>query len=293
MGDTPIFSRNVEYFLRCSDFRSFREAAHYLGITQPALSESIRQLETQLGVRLFERSRGGIVLTRTGKGILDELRPLREASLKKVKALIEKPSQPILRIGAQEHFARKVLFPHVAKLGSGFPPMRVYLGDVFKLHRAVEEGHIDFGFFVRTDISASLVYRKIRDERYAIMGLTTRFAHIAKAKSMDDLKGEPWIDGRYRVGDIFAGSLHVVIEDQMSAKLATLAGMGIVSNYLDVFTDEELKRLTFAPFKPTANSPENPFFPSHTPPALYLVHRKKIGAEIKQYADGLFRAFRK
>jgi len=62
--------RELRHFLAIAETRSFRRAAEALRLTQPALSKSIRGLETELGVRLFERHRDGVVLTSVGEVML-------------------------------------------------------------------------------------------------------------------------------------------------------------------------------------------------------------------------------
>lgn len=62
--------RQLNQFLTVVETRSFRKAAERLHIAQPPLSTGIRRLEEDLGVRLFERGRRGVLLTEAGKAIL-------------------------------------------------------------------------------------------------------------------------------------------------------------------------------------------------------------------------------
>lgn len=62
--------RALRHFLAVAESRSFRRAAESLRLTQPALSKSIRALELELGVQLFERHRDGVVLTPAGETLL-------------------------------------------------------------------------------------------------------------------------------------------------------------------------------------------------------------------------------
>ncbi|MCT7378135.1 LysR family transcriptional regulator [Chelativorans salis] len=59
--------RALRYFVSVADNRSFSKAALQLRIGQPALSRSVKQLEQDLGARLFDRSRNGIEMTRSGR----------------------------------------------------------------------------------------------------------------------------------------------------------------------------------------------------------------------------------
>ncbi|WP_432989419.1 LysR family transcriptional regulator [Dactylosporangium sp. CA-233914] len=74
-----VESRPVRYFVAVAEEGSFTRAAARLGIAGPALSRAIRNLETELGVRLFERSTRVVELTEPGVVLLTHARPALEA----------------------------------------------------------------------------------------------------------------------------------------------------------------------------------------------------------------------
>jgi LysR family pca operon transcriptional activator len=67
MVDGRIKLRHLQCFLAVAQQRSIQQAADTLSVTQPAVSKSLRELESILGVRLFERGRRGTVATRDGE----------------------------------------------------------------------------------------------------------------------------------------------------------------------------------------------------------------------------------
>lgn len=72
-----ISSRNLGYLLTLAEFRHFGRAAESLGISQPALSRSLQALESEFGVRLFERNRrDGVEPTVFGKLLIERGRSL-------------------------------------------------------------------------------------------------------------------------------------------------------------------------------------------------------------------------
>jgi DNA-binding transcriptional LysR family regulator len=60
----------LQYFVEVAKYRSFSVAAQHLHISQPSISQAISNLEEELNVKLFERSRSGIQVTETGQSLL-------------------------------------------------------------------------------------------------------------------------------------------------------------------------------------------------------------------------------
>src|SRR5688572_4091131 len=72
--------RHVHAFMAIAEDLSLRKAARRLGVSQPALSRQVQQLEQELGLTLFVRHPDGIELTHHGALMLDQARRLSEAA---------------------------------------------------------------------------------------------------------------------------------------------------------------------------------------------------------------------
>jgi len=70
--------RQIEYFVAIAEASSFRRAAERLQVSQPTLTNQILSLEESFGLQLFERSRGGTVLTAVGRDLVENSRRLLE-----------------------------------------------------------------------------------------------------------------------------------------------------------------------------------------------------------------------
>src|SRR5258708_39055226 len=103
-------------FLAVARERSFTRAAAKLGVSQPALSHTIRGLEERLGLRLLTRTTRSVAPTEAGERLVRPVGPRFEeidAELSALTELREKPAGTI-RITTGEHAAASVLWPALA-----------------------------------------------------------------------------------------------------------------------------------------------------------------------------------
>src|ERR1700743_3078956 len=104
--------RDITAFLAVARERSFTRAAAQLGVSQSALSHTIRRVETALGLRLLTRTTRSVAPTEAGERLIQTLSPHFEGidhELEALTALRDKPSGT-LRINAGEHAVRSVLW---------------------------------------------------------------------------------------------------------------------------------------------------------------------------------------
>src|SRR4051794_6157133 len=103
--------------------RSFTRAAAKLGVSQSALSQTLRGLEARLGLRLLTRTTRSVAPTEAGERLLRTVGPRLdeiEAEMAALTELREKPSGTI-RITAHDHALRAVLWPALERLLPDYP----------------------------------------------------------------------------------------------------------------------------------------------------------------------------
>ena len=124
--------RHLRYFIAVAEERSFSRAAEKLHVSQPPLSRQIRDLEAELGVKLLDRNRQGVRLTRLGKGILVKARGLiRDADLFKAQAkVLDKEFREEVRIGYAPSPTAVIISKLLAKYHQLAPGGRLTLQDL-------------------------------------------------------------------------------------------------------------------------------------------------------------------
>ena len=121
--------RQLEYFAALADRLNFRKAAESCFVSQPALSAQISQLESLLGLSLFERDRRGVRLTSAGKALLPDARDLltRCDRLGQLARSLGTPLTGPLRLGVIPTIGPYLLPRVLPALAEAFPELRVFL----------------------------------------------------------------------------------------------------------------------------------------------------------------------
>src|SRR3954469_1486479 len=114
-------------FVAVARERNFTRAAAQLGVSQSALSHTVRGLEERLGLRLLTRTTRSVAPTQAGERLLQTAGPRLEeieAELEALSEFREKPAGTI-RITAGDHVTETILWPKLAKFLPDYPDIRV------------------------------------------------------------------------------------------------------------------------------------------------------------------------
>ncbi|HEY1723759.1 MAG TPA: LysR substrate-binding domain-containing protein [Magnetospirillaceae bacterium] len=176
-------------FLAVAREGSFTRAAAQLGVSQSALSHTIRGLEERLGLRLLARTTRRVAPTEAGERLLRTLGPRLddiEAELAGLNELRDKPAGTI-RITASEHAAQTILWPAVAKLLPRYPDIKVEIMVDYALTDIVAERY-DAGVRTGDLIAKDMIATRIGpDLRTAIVGAPSYFKTRSHPHTPQDL----------------------------------------------------------------------------------------------------------
>ena len=230
-------------FLAVARERSFTRAAAKLGVSQSALSHTIRGLEERLGVRLLTRTTRSVAPTEAGERLVRTVGPRLEeidAELAALTELREKPAGTI-RITTGEHPAEAILWPALAKLLPRYPDIKVELIIDYGLTDIVAERY-DAGVRLGEQVAKDMIAVRIGpDFRMAVVGAPSYFAGRPRPKTPQELTAHDCINIRLPThGGVYAWEferrgrgLKVRLEGQLvfnniALRLkAALAGLGL------------------------------------------------------------------
>jgi DNA-binding transcriptional LysR family regulator len=178
--------------------RSFTKAAAKLGVSQSALSQTIGQLESRLGVRLLTRTTRNVSLTAAGERLVGTVAPRIEeieTELAAVSELREKPAG-MIRLTATEYATDAILVPKIAKLLREYPDIKVEIVIDYGLTDIVAQ-RLDAGVRSGEQVASGMIAVRIApDMRMAVVGSPSYFKNRSEPKKPQDLLGHNCINLR-------------------------------------------------------------------------------------------------
>ncbi|WP_413990042.1 LysR family transcriptional regulator [Labrys okinawensis] len=176
-------------FLVVAREQSFTRAAAQLGVSQSALSQTMRGLEARLGVRLLTRTTRRVSATEAGERLLRTIGPRYaevDAELEAVMALRDKPAGTI-RLTATENAAASVLLPALGHFLPRYPDIKVEIITDFGLTDIVAE-RFDAGVRFGEMVASGMISVRIApDARMAVVGAPSYFAERRPPMTPQDL----------------------------------------------------------------------------------------------------------
>ncbi|MDP9840086.1 DNA-binding transcriptional LysR family regulator [Neorhizobium huautlense] len=177
------------FFLAVAREKSFTRAAAQLGVSQSALSHTVRQLEERMGVRLLTRTTRSVSPTPAGERLLESLTPRFqeiEDELVAVTELREKPAGTV-RLTAMDYAINDIIWPKLAKVLKDYPDINVEIVTSYGFTDIVAE-KFDAGIRLGESVSVGMVAARISpDIAFAVAGAPEYFAERPKPLVPQDL----------------------------------------------------------------------------------------------------------
>jgi DNA-binding transcriptional LysR family regulator len=234
---------DIVAFLAVARERSFTRAAAQLGVSQSALSQTLRGLEARLGLRLLTRTTRSVAPTEAGERLLQAVGPRLDEIENELSALSELRDTPsgAIRITAHDHALKSALWPALEKLLPAYPDIKVEVVIEYGLTDIVAE-RFDAGVRVGEMVAKDMIAVRIGpDLRSAVVGAPAYFAKRAPPATPQELTAHYCINLRLPTrGGLYAWEfekdgreVRVRVEGQLvfngTAPMleAALAGLGL------------------------------------------------------------------
>ncbi len=241
--------RDLNAFVIVAEEGSFTRAAARLGVSQSALSQTVRNLEERIGIRLLNRTTRNVSPTEAGERLLSEVAPALEQidrGFAQLGSLRERPSGTI-RLSADEYAIHSLLWPALERFLTLYPEIGVELVTDYGRGDIVRE-RFDAGVRRGRLVSKDMIALRIGpDMPMVVVGAPSCFAGRKPPKRPQDLSDHACINLRLPThGEFFAWTFskggkdlrvttegRLVFTSVMQVRQACLAGFGLAYLPLD------------------------------------------------------------
>ena len=255
MAFTPLNSLNA--FLAVARRRGFAAAARDLGVSTSALSQSVRQLETRLGVALLTRTSRSVAVTEAGQRLLGHAGPAIDQALESLKTVTARPGEVSGRVKLTVPAAAVplVLARLLPKFVALHPNVEVDVSVDDRFVDMVAEG-FDAGIRLVESIDRDMVHVRLSPRcRIVVAGAASYFKRRGIPQKPEDLLQHDCICMRSHGGEPFAWELErkkktwrvpvrgpVTTSDPALRRALALAGVGLLYTLEPVIADELARR---------------------------------------------------
>lgn len=189
--------RDVEYFAVLAEHGHVGRAAEALGLTQPALSVSLRRLEQSMNAKLFTRTPKGIALTDVGRVLLSQVRRLRQTrdDVMREVADLSQGRAGNLRVGAHAGVMDSLMGPACCALLNAAPnvTLAVTIESNEAAVSAIREGRLDLGVSVLPSPPLKdIAQEHLLDDTIVVFAAARHRLAKRRQVTLDDLEGERW-----------------------------------------------------------------------------------------------------
>lgn len=191
--------RHLRYFLAVAREANFTRAAEQLGIGQPPLSQQIKQLEQEIGVRLFRRTAHGVVLTEAGEAFQNEAKQVMEGARRATLAAqrADRGETGRLRVGFTGSAAfNPVVSNTIKRFRRTYPDVELTLeeANTMQLLQGLQADRLDT-VFIRPGVGVpdGLDLHRLADEAMKIVVPSDHPLATHKRAAVSALANEPFV----------------------------------------------------------------------------------------------------
>jgi DNA-binding transcriptional LysR family regulator len=232
----------LEYVAAVATLGSFAAASEQLHLSQPALSETIRKLETELGVRIFERGRTGTTLSADGREVLPRIFDAIEAMDRLREATRgEQGARRMVQVGTVSAASTPLLSPAIRRFTASHPGGQVAVStlQMREIGAHIKDGTLDLGlsnYFADESVPEELESTTLL-HGHPVVCLRSDDPLSAKERlDLDDLLDVPivtmrtgYLMPRYlsRLFGEFAPKIHCAADGADMGKMMVAGGLGV------------------------------------------------------------------
>ncbi len=187
--------RQLEIFVKVAEFGSFSKAAEALYLTQPTVSEHIRTLEDEVGVRLLDRLGRGAAVTRAGQLLLSYAQRMLALAREARQAMdgFQGRMSGELLIGASTIPGEYVLPAMIGRFKEKYPDISITLliGDSQTAVDWVAEGRAELGVVGARLSHRGVDYKELMPDEVVVVVPGAHSWHGRKQIALEELRSEP------------------------------------------------------------------------------------------------------
>jgi LysR family transcriptional regulator, regulator for bpeEF and oprC len=291
--------RTLAIFARAAERRSFVRAARDLGITQAGVSNAVRRLEAQLGVRLLARTTRSVSLTEDGAALFERSRQIL-ADLDETEQVITNARlAPAgrLRIDMPVCFGRLKVVPLLGAFRAQFPDIRLIVSSTDRFVDLVEES-IDVAVRLGALQDSSLIARRLTHSQFRLVGAPAYLAKNGRPRSLDDLarhncigfaaqatgRMRPWRFRQKGVETSTTPAGDMSFSDAGALAAAARAGYGL-AQMRDYYTDDAIAAGDLVPVLEKLK-------PNPDPISLVYPQSRHLSPKVRVFIDFMVAQFR-
>lgn len=183
-------------FTEVVNLGSFTKTAEKIGYSQSAISQMVKNIETDMGVCLLERHKDGLSLTKDGQQLWPHIQAIvyAEDALEQKRRELTGLENSTIKIGAFTSVSRNLLPELMRKFKEIYPKVNFFIkqGDYNEISSWVQDGSVDFGFSGREVTVGFSQHTLYEDHLLAVLPLEHPLA-VKKEVSLADLAEETFI----------------------------------------------------------------------------------------------------